>query len=290
MARIEIPFRVSHLRTEARSFEAVADLHAALAVHSDSELIINCERLVWFDAHLAAPFMTVVRHAKAKRNSIQLYKLPENVRLILRKNEMLREKADDSYHTTIPVRSFRLDEELDFSKYSKLHLRRKEMPRMSAALRGKFFEGIDEIFANCALHSQSPIDIVAAGQFFPRNERLLFAVSDGGRGVDGSLRAAGQGDLSPEEAIDWAMRSNNTTRLGDIPGGLGLKLIREFVRMNKGRLIVVSSAGFWSQAADAVVKMRLRAPFPGTAVVMEIVTSDRYAYDLKGSPDPQNIW
>ena len=45
-------------------------------------------------------------------------------------------------------------------------------------------------------------------------------------------------EISASKAIEWAMEENTTTRLGDIPGGLGLAIIREFVELNGGKLTV----------------------------------------------------
>ena len=34
----------------------------------------------------------------------------------------------------------------------------------------------------------------------------------------------------------WATQGRNTTKRGPIPGGLGLKLLTEFIKLNEGRL------------------------------------------------------
>lgn len=57
---------------------------------------------------------------------------------------------------------------------------------MTASLKRKFFEGIDEIFANSSLHSKTVTPITVCGQFFPKQGRLSFVISDGGQGVRGS--------------------------------------------------------------------------------------------------------
>ena len=49
--------------------------------------------------------------------------------------------------------------------------------------------------------------------------------------------------MAPEEAIEWATRANNTTKRGDVPGGLGLKLLCEFIDLNGGSLQIVSDGG-----------------------------------------------
>ena len=287
---ISIPLEAIELRSDYSGFRTLAELNAKLIRFQNEAIQIDCSTLSWVDAHLAAPLMTVVNHSKAKGNTHQLTHLPEKIRLILMKNQLLKARAVDSNHTTMPVTHFRLDEEVEFANYTRQHMNRREMPRMSAALQGKFYEGIDELFANSALHSKSPIAVTVAGQFFPRTEKLAFVISDGGRGVDGSLRAAGYNFSTPDEAIDWAMQPNNTSRQGYIPGGLGLRLLRDFVEANHGKLTVASTKGIWIQSGREVVKRSMRRDFPGTAVVLEINTSDKKRYDLKKATDPRNIW
>lgn len=50
--------------------------------------------------------------------------------------------------------------------------------------------------------------------------------------------------LTPVEAIKWAMQGN-TTKKGPIPGGSGLKLIKEFIMGNKGKMQIASDCGYW---------------------------------------------
>ena len=190
----------------------------------------------------------------------------------------------------MPLTEFQTTAGVDFSHYARTHLRRPEMPSMTAALLGKFYEGIDELFANSSLHSQTQRQICVGGQFFPRIENLCFVIADGGRGIDGAYSAKFGAAIRSADAIEWAMQPGNTTRQGDVPGGLGLKLIRSFVEQNGGRLTIVSNDGYWCQSGTRVQRLSMHAPFPGTAVIFEIVTSDRKRYDLAAAPDPRDIW
>ncbi|UCI29450.1 ATP-binding protein [Mesorhizobium sp. B4-1-4] len=216
--------------------------------------------------------------------------LNDRVQAVLQRNGFLSNTVEDRYRTTIPISEFSLDGGVDFSRYTNTHLERREMPKMTNALRGKFYEGLDEIFANCSLHSNSECQVCVGGQFYPQTEKIAFSIADGGRGIDGAFRAAKGRDIRPDDAIDWAMQPGSTTRSGDLPGGLGLKLIREFVRLNGGKITVVSNAGVWCQSGGNVTKAILSSPFPGTAVIFEIVTSDRKQYDLAKAPHPRDIW
>ena len=63
------------------------------------------------------------------------------------------------------------------------------------------------------------------------------------------------------------MAPDNTTRQGDIPGGLGLQIVRQFIRLNRGKLIVMSNDGFWMQSGERVSKRRLPLAFPGICLL-----------------------
>jgi hypothetical protein len=169
-------------------------------------------------------------------NDIHLKDLQGSVRTILKKNGTLKGEIKDTYETTIKVTKFNLDEEVRFASFAKDSFSRKAVPEMSAALSRKFFEGLDELFANCSLHSKAAVPVFAGGQFFPTASKLCFTVSDGGRGIHGSLRAAGKDFAADKDAVAWAMERTNSARTGDIPGGLGLWILQEFVAMNGGRL------------------------------------------------------
>ena len=52
-----------------------------------------------------------------------------------------------------------------------------------------------------------------------------------------------QREIGPSAAIEWAMKGRNTTRSGDVPGGLGLKILKEFIQLNGGRLSIVDHIG-----------------------------------------------
>lgn len=286
-----MPLNARELRTGFSAFRALSDLFHAISDVRSNTIKIDCSGLSWMDAHLAAPLMTIVHHSEKRGNKHRLTNLRDDISLILAKNGTFsNRKAVDTNHTTMPVTHFDLHNEVEFADYTRTYVARKEMPKMSTALQGKFFEGIDELFANSSLHSKAGIQVSVAGQFFPRTNKLSFVISDGGIGIDGSLRNAGIKSESAVGAIDWAMQANNTSRQGDIPGGLGLQLIREFVEANNGCLTVASSEGVWWQSGEIVSMRTMRRPFPGTVVVLEINTSDTKQYDLKRAPDPRNIW
>jgi hypothetical protein len=191
--------------------------------------------------------------------------------------------------TVIPLTAFQPGESARFALYSQKGLTNKGLPVMSARLQARVFEGIDELFTNFEIHSRSRQGAWACGQLFPTAGRLEFTFVDLGVGIPAVVNGAGHA-LTPANAIDWAMTGNNTTRSGDVPGGLGLKVLREFVSLNRGSLVIASYEGFWSERGGQRVRNHLASPFPGTAVTITVNTKDKNSYRLVDDIKPGDVF
>lgn len=290
MEIINVELDSTKITANYRGFNTLSELGIKLLSHQGAQIHIACDNLSWIDAHLSAPLMTLVAKSRSLNNHILLKKLKPEVRKILAKNNTLSYKEKDIHGTTIPVKHFGLDEGVEFAKYTKLHLSRKEMPVMSQGLKLKFFEGLDELFVNSSIHSKSPVKVTASGQYYPHLDKIAFVISDGGIGIESSLNGAGIIFEHPQLAIDWAMQNNNTGRSGDIPGGLGLSILKEFVKLNGGRLAVCSHGGYWEMDSTGIIARPMRSSFPGTIVMMEILTSDKNSYDIDAIVNPKALW
>jgi len=96
-------------------------------------------------------------------------------------------------------------------------------------------------------------------------------------------------DVAPEKAIEWAMVSGNTTKVG-VPGGIGLAILKEFAAKNNGKIQIVSDAGFYQWDADGQHLSRFSCPFPGTIVNVQFRTDDRNSYSLVGEASTDDIF
>jgi hypothetical protein len=96
--------------------------------------------------------------------------------------------------------------------------------------------------------------------------------------------------MSAEEAISWATEGRNTTKRDSIPGGLGLKLLSEFIRLNGGRIQIISDTGYWCQDSSRISTSILTHPFPGTVVDLEIRTNDTNSYMLSSELADSDIF
>jgi hypothetical protein len=161
---------------------------------------------------------------------------------------------------------------------------------ITAELERKILETLNEIFANSAMHSNSQEGATFGIAYHTGRNLICFVVADSGRGIPGSLRDAGLEFASDEMHIAWAMEPNNTTKPRHVPGGLGSVVLRTFIEANGGRLIVASRRGFWEQTGSYVRKFPLPHAFPGTVVVLEVVTNDPEPYDSSIDFDPNDMW
>ncbi len=276
---------LSQVRHDQTGFEKLVQLHHQTKDCRLTRITIDMAATDWLDADMCAAFGAILYRLGSSLNTIELTNIPQGVEKNLSKNGFLsnygREKLPDKWGTTIPYRRFDVKDDRYFAGYIEGEfMRRPEMPRMSAGLIKKFRESVFEIFSNAVLHSRTKLGIFSCGQFFPRKHRLDFSVVDLGIGMRQNVKDHTGLDLAADQAIVWATKERNTTRRGSIPGGLGLKLLQEFIGLNGGRLQIVSDAGYWCLQKDGVHAVRLGLPFPGTAVTLEINTSDTQSYAL----------
>ena len=278
------------LQADRAGFEALSQAYEDALHVSGSSLQFDFARVNWIDAHLCAAFLCIVRKIQSKGVGVTFINSSQRVTDILARNGFFNLNRVSETGTVIPVREFQKDDGKSFADYFRRNLNRMRLPTMTGALRGKIFEGVDEIFINASMHSIESTNIFACGQFFPKLDRINFALTDGGIGMCGNYTKTFSQQIKSIDAIDWALKENNTTRSGDVPGGLGLKILREFLQLNGGCFKVVSKWGYWKEENGRLEKVTMGRAFPGTVVSMEINTADTNRYDLMNAPDARDIW
>ncbi|MFH0822827.1 MAG: ATP-binding protein, partial [Pseudomonadota bacterium] len=118
--------------------------------------------------------------------------------------------------------------------------------RLRDAIAGRMWE----IYNNAFEHSGTSIGVFSCGQHFPSKDELVLSVVDFGRGIPGKVRSFLREHADEERVsrltgascLKWAFQAGNTTKVGE-PGGSGLDLLKEFVRVNQGKLEVYSNEG-----------------------------------------------
>lgn len=282
--------------TNFQGYQRISNLWHKIQKTKDYFIDLNMKD-VWMEANMCAPFGAVL-YPFSKTGKITLFNVRAGLQNALSKNGFLCNfgfdvpRGGDLEGSTIEYQRFEPNDIAHFREYLTEHFIGKGIPRMSEALHRKFRESIAEIFSNAMDHSNTKHGIFACGQFFPEEHRLEFSIADLGIGIRENILQK-KGLAKPaKEAIRWAVQKNNTTRnpKDGKPGGLGLKLIHEFVELNEGKVEIVSDEGYWCYNSKKNSFRTFKNPFPGTIVNIEINTADEKTYFLREEIDPNYIF
>ena len=142
--------------------------------------------------------------------------------------------------------------------------------RLRDAIAGKMWE----IYNNAFEHSGSDIGVFSCGQHFRNKNDLVLSVVDFGRGIPANVRTFLRryvdqdlvSKLSGAACLKWAFERGNSTCMGDVARGLGLDLLKEFVRINQGKLEVYSNEGYAIVDRDGERYENRDISFEGTVV------------------------
>jgi signal transduction histidine kinase len=249
----------------------------------------------FFEANMAAPLYAVIARLRDELNDVTITNVPAGVSTILRKNKFLsvfnQPALTDTNQTTLPFKILKLTAGDQFNDYLDTYMRGRGIPTMSEALTKRFRQSLFEIFLNATIHSQSKAGIFVCGQFYPNKHRLDFTIADAGVGIRENVRRyTRKPKLNSCKAIEWAMTEGNTTKTGNQPGGLGLKLIKDFIQMNGGKIQVVSRFGYYEFSANSESIQKMNNDFPGTCINIEINTEDTGSYCLKSELKSEDIF
>lgn len=273
----------------AQGFQRINSVLAE-AGQVSGERVVLCMKGTWFNAPMSAALYAVLRQVKESKKLFLDKGRNASVERILSKNGFFPHligspQTPDTYGTTIPFKVFHdHDEEVFNAHVNRYVTHHRSFPAASEALKRKINESLLELFVNACIHSQTRHGISTCGQFFPNRNRLEFCLADAGVGIHGNVRRL-EPNLNDVEAIGWVLEAGHTTRdvHDGIPGGLGLKLLKSFIEMNNGRLILVSGCGYLELSATGIQSVRLEHPFPGTVAHVVIRTDDPCYYELSDS-------
>lgn len=282
------------IRSNQQGYEHLAELAKATDKLQASRLELDLSRVAFLEANMAAPLGAVLARIADRFNAVEIVNVPELIERILRKNRFLThyryQPIEDEYSSTIPYRRLQRSDEGLFEDYLQEHLKGKGIPRMSEGMGKVFKKKIFEVFQNAVIHSESALGIFVCGQFFPQKQKLDLTIADGGIGIRTSVRRVVGPKINSVEAIRWALKEGNTSKTGAQPGGLGLKLLHDFVSLNKGRIQIASRFGFYQFEGGAESFTKMNGDYPGTVVTIEVNTADTCAYRLKSEAQQESIF
>lgn len=143
-------------------------------------------------------------------------------------------------------------------------------------LRNAIVGTVWEVYANGFEHGESGIGIFSCGQHYPQLRTLKLTIVDFGVGIPANVRDfLGNPTMPSDHALEWAFQPGTTTKPGGIGRGLGLDILKSFVRINRGQLEVFSHDAFALVNSTAERYLVRKPHFAGTVVNISLVCDER---------------
>ncbi len=156
---------------------------------------------------------------------------------------------------------------------------------MSENLQGSLTLAINEIMTNAFDHSGSQKGCYVCAQAYEEDDIIRLCVADFGVGLLTRLAPKYSQLTNSYEAIKLAVQEGITTR-SQQAGGLGLWHIQRFIRVNKGKMCILSGDGkaLWDYTGSRsrIRKQTMHLPFSGTIINLEINVDRESIYFLSG--------
>lgn len=274
-------YRLPNIRSNSEGFGALATLAAKTNHIEYDSLELNFAGVSWFDANMVAPLGAVLARVWDRYNTVSIVDLAWGQLSILQRNGFLEGfgyPAPATWGgTVLPYVRFKLTEANRFYDYLDEHLPGKGMLEMTSDFSLRFQQSLGEIFINSQSHSGSELGVFVCGQFYPAKQRLDISMADVGITIPGEINRRFSVRAHPVKALRWALVEGHTTKQ-DSPGGVGLKLLREFIEMNGGCFQIASGKAFWQFYRGEETFLGLEHEFPGTVVNLEVYTADTKSY------------
>ncbi len=138
---------------------------------------------------------------------------------------------------------------------------------LSIAVKDSLKMSLLEVLTNVFDHSQSEEGCFVCAQYYPNLKLIRLCITDFGVGILATLKDKYKAK-NDVEAITLSVKEGVTSR--SMNAGLGLAHIRNFLKVNEGRLTILSGSGMVTFYSHEVYSKVLNKPFKGTAVDLEI--------------------
>lgn len=293
MVLIDIP---NDIKSDFDGYNYFIDILHTFSFTKNEEVVFDFVNVLFFEANFCALFGVILEIGYKNNNQIKIININNRVETILRKNGFLTYfgflPIIDNYNTSVKYMRFEPSDDMGFNNYIKEQLLgKKDFPAISQMLSREILRNIFEIYENARTHGKCNL-IHTCGQFFPKriNKPLHFTVVDKGINIKENVSQFFGKEVDSCKAIEWAMIKGNTTKK-ETSGGLGLAVIFEFIKLNRGRIQIVSANGFYEFRNDKVTTQLLNNYFDGTIVNIIFNFNDTNYYSLNSElEDLKNIF
>lgn len=275
--------------TDVLGYQHLIDLYDAIKNQPNKEAILVFDNCQHFDANLSSVLGSLLDNLKSLGFTLWLT-TPTNpqVRDNLSRNNFFSafnpDVVAEDTENFIEYRKFSPEDNSEFKSYIETQLMQKQKFPTHTEKAGRLIqEYIMEIFVNAVSHGECSY-VYSCGEYDENKTppSLDMTIVDMGHSIpfkvnDFMLRRQ-YPSMTDCETIHWALIDGNTTK--DIPGGLGLSGLQDFLSLNHGAMQIVSGLGMVEFRNNKLTDFTLSKPFAGTIVNMEFNFNDNKNYRL----------
>lgn len=287
----------SEVRADKKGYEFLASLYHAIDECDQKNPLLDFDSCKRFDANLASVLGAIMLYLSEKNKEVFITRPAyAGVRRTLSRNKFLRAYSVDTKNeekdSYIMYEKFSTSEQDEFKEYIKDNLVNNKLFPLHTEKAGQYIvEHIYEIYANAIMHGDCAY-VHCCGEFITEGSKSTLDMTIVNCGttfyerVNTYMQSRGMEQKTPCECILWAIEEGNTTK--DVPGGLGLYVIKEFMHRNNGGLQIISANAMFEFREGYTHITELDNYFPGTIVNMKFNVADPNIYYL-GPEDKVNI-
>lgn len=287
------------IKTNISGYQSLIKLYDDIVSKSTSKIIfISFKNTIWFEANLTSILGAIMGALHDAGFKVDYGDFTRSIESIFSRNGFLNmenNKVFDASNTFISYNRFTPHQGIEFNEYiNKELLQKPNFPKHTKLVEKNICRNIFEIFENAITHGKCSY-VYTCGQYFPRQEpaKLNMTIVDHGITIVNNvneyhIKRGLSKIFNSQEAIQWAIISGNTTKT-EITGGLGLGLLMEFIRLNKGTVHIVSSDGILIYKNGTFSTTKIHSSFPGTIVNMEFNFDDDSNYMMKSEEENYNF-
>ena len=275
------------LKSDINGFEFFSGLAAQTMLIRNEIIFIDFSNCMFFEGNLCAVLGAILDGLVQRKNELRFLYMSSQIKGFMSRNKFLSafndiEEVKDNTNSTIFYKKFNINDEIAVKNYIENELLNKpELPIISDLLKKHIVVSISEIYSNAITHGHCDY-VFSCGQSYPRRSQpeINFTFVDLGKTIKSNVMEYLKLPMTGKNSLIWATSNNNSTKVDNHPGGLGLKIIQEFATFNNGKIQIVSADGYWEFTRDHISVYDISIDFPGTIVniIFNINDNNRYIH------------
>lgn len=256
------------VRTTPSGHRKLVDFYTRCKSYYNCTIEVDLSELYWFDANLCAVLQAIfykLRKDNGLLFSVDVESIKDRLSILFR-NGFLSSllPLTDIIGSTVKIQQFEVAEDVKFYNYINNDL--LNHPMMVHHHCENMLDHFFEVFANIQTHAATNDPIFACGQYYHSKKEVYFTIVDLGVGFLPPITAYTGGSVTTaDEAINWAVQYNHSTKSKEETGGLGLFNLFEYCKETGGEFNVATGDAYWGSNLGELGTRRI-PEFVGTTV------------------------